>query len=76
MRRLSQEQIQARFEALIEAAEHLRQDWTDDPVERSEGNTIADWLEKEALKWLRPKVYVDRSETENSTDATGVPILL
>ncbi len=40
--------LHARIEAMTEAAEHLRQDWTNDPVEKMEGLKIADWLDKKA----------------------------
>jgi hypothetical protein len=49
---LTTKQIQARYEALSEASEHLRMDWTNSAVERSQGLLMADWLKVEALKWL------------------------
>lgn len=49
---LTTKQMEARYEALIEAAEHLQMDWTNSAVERSEGLLMADWLREQALKWL------------------------
>lgn len=55
MSRLTDKQLQARYEAYLEASGHLRLDWTEDETERVEGNKVADMLERQALKWLRRK---------------------
>ena len=52
MKRLTNAQLEARFEALTEAAGHLRLDWTDDKLEWEEGKKIAAWLDREAEKCL------------------------
>ena len=49
---LTTKQLEARYEALVEAAEHLQMDWTNSAVERSEGLLMADWLREQALKLL------------------------
>ena len=49
--RITPEALLARAEALAECAEHLRQAWTDDPLERAEGAKISDRLESEAEMW-------------------------
>jgi len=49
--KITPEALQARAAALAECAEHLRQDWTDDPLERAEGAKISDRLESEAEMW-------------------------
>jgi hypothetical protein len=41
----------------------------------TEQDTYADAYET-GLNWIGPEAYIDRSETENSTDATGSPMLL
>lgn len=52
-KKLTERQMVARYEALTEAAMHLElMDWTDEPSERVEGAVMADWLKREALKWL------------------------
>lgn len=51
-KRLTVAQMEARFQALDEASEHLRMNWTDDPVEAIEGEVMADWLRAQALSWL------------------------
>lgn len=50
--KLTAKQMDARYEALSEAAEHLLMDWTDEPTEHAEGLVMSDWLKKEAGKWL------------------------
>lgn len=52
-KKLTERQMVARYEALTEAAMHLELDWTDVPSEREEGIVIADWLKREAQKWLK-----------------------
>lgn len=52
-RRLSAEECEARYEALGEAADHLRLTWTHDPVEIEQGLEMADWLDGQAEAWLR-----------------------
>lgn len=47
-RPLTSEQREARIIALEEAADHLDQSWTDDPVEREQGNVIAQQLRRRA----------------------------
>ncbi|PSL90789.1 hypothetical protein [Pseudomonas sp. R9.37] len=49
---LTTEQMEARYEALREASQHLQMDWTNSAIERSEGLLMADWLSEQALKWL------------------------
>lgn len=52
-KKLTERQMVARYEALTEAAMHLElMDWTDVPSEREEGAVMADWLKREAQKWL------------------------
>lgn len=52
-KKLTEQQMVARYEALTEAAMHLELvDWTDVPSERVEGIVIADRLKREAQKWL------------------------
>lgn len=52
-KKLTKRQMIARYEALTEAAMHLELvDWTDVPSEREEGVVMADWLKREAQKWL------------------------
>lgn len=51
-KKLTVKQMDARYEALREASEHLRMDWSDKAVECAEGLVMADWLKQEALKWL------------------------
>lgn len=52
-KKLTTKQMVARYEALTEAAMHLELvDWTDIPSEREEGVVMADWLKREAQKWL------------------------
>ena len=48
MNRLTPEQCEARYEALAEAAEHLRMTWTDCDLEIEEGLRIAEWLDRKA----------------------------
>jgi len=50
--KLTHAQCLARFQALDEAAEHLDREWTDDPLERSEGYKMRDWIKAEAKRWL------------------------
>jgi hypothetical protein len=45
-------QMDARYEALEEASQHLRMNWTDVQTEINEGMVMADWLHAQALKWL------------------------
>jgi hypothetical protein len=51
-KKVTAQQMEARYEALREASEHLRMGWTDNAVEHSEGLVMADWLGEQALKWL------------------------
>lgn len=58
--RLTFERCTARAEALEECADHLEQNWTDDPIERQEGQHIernlratADWYRTKAAKLKR-----------------------
>lgn len=51
-KRLTVAQMEARFQALDEASEHLRMNWTDNPLEAVEGEVMADWLRTQALSWL------------------------
>lgn len=51
--KLTGEHCRARYEALLEAAGHLRLTWTEDPLEYRQGLKMADWLEKRADGWLR-----------------------
>lgn len=64
MNRLTPEQCEARYEALAEAAEHLRMTWTDCEIEIEEGLRIAEWLDRKADYWLHQAV--DRDMTEKS----------
>jgi len=50
--KLTIRQMEARYEALSEASEHLRMDWSDSAIEHAEGLVMADWLKDQALKWL------------------------
>lgn len=62
--KLSVKQMDGRYEALAEASQHLKLlDWTDVPSERQEGLMMAEWLQKEAVKWLR-KANVAREAQE------------
>lgn len=58
--KLTIKQLDARYEALAEASEHLRHDWTSSPTEHAEGLVMAEWLRREAGKWLI------RAETERA----------
>jgi hypothetical protein len=51
-KRLTAAQMEARYEALAEASEHLRMNWTDKPIEAAEGEIMADWLQAQAVNWL------------------------
>ncbi|MCE1119085.1 hypothetical protein [Pseudomonas sp. NMI795_08] len=51
-KRLTPKQMEARYEALAEASEHLRMDWTESATEREQGNAMADWLMTQARAWL------------------------
>ncbi|RMV90773.1 hypothetical protein [Pseudomonas coronafaciens] len=51
-KRLTVEQMDARYEALAEASEHLCMNWTDKPIEAVEGEIMADWLHAQAVNWL------------------------
>ncbi|WP_147464747.1 hypothetical protein [Pseudomonas cannabina] len=51
-KKLSPAQMEARYEALAEASEHLRMNWTDVPIEAVEGEIMAEWLHTQALNWL------------------------
>jgi|GEM_PF-2488661 len=52
-KKLTAKQMDARYEALAEAAEHLLLlDWTDKPIERTEGVAMAEWLKNQAGNWL------------------------
>lgn len=65
-KRLTAKQLHARYEALSEAAQHLRMDWTDDPTESAQGEEMANWLDKQSLKWLERSInaqdYVESEE--------------
>lgn len=71
--RITPEALLARAEALAECAEHLRQDWTDNPLERAEGAKIAERLDSEAAMWRSraqrfsrgPDVMATSSKTES-----------
>ncbi|HAL2109913.1 TPA: hypothetical protein H5X26_004992 [Escherichia coli] len=51
-KKLTAKQMEARYEALTEAAEHLLMDWTDNTIEHAEGLVMSDWLKEQARKWL------------------------
>ncbi|MDZ5605196.1 hypothetical protein SJI00_20705 [Pseudomonas sp. RP23018S] len=51
-KRLTVAQMEARYEALFEASEHLRMNWTNKPLEAVEGEVMADWLKAQAVNWL------------------------
>lgn len=51
-KRLTIAQMEARYQALDEASEHLRMNWTDNALEAVEGEVMADWLRAQALSWL------------------------
>lgn len=54
VKNLTKEQWEARAEAYQEAATHLDQSWTDDPVERAQGDKVAVRLRDIAMKcWER-----------------------
>ncbi|NWA11972.1 hypothetical protein [Pseudomonas gingeri] len=55
-KKLTAKQMEARYEALNEAAEHLLMDWTDRPTEHSEGLVMSDWLKAQARKWLERSI--------------------
>lgn len=59
-KKLTAKQMEARYEALSEASEHLRMDWTNSAVESLEGLVMADWLKEQALKWLAKSVDARR----------------
>lgn len=59
-RSLTSAQCKARYEALAEAAEHLRVNWSVDPVELREGHEMSHWLDKKADAWLQE---AERRET-------------
>jgi len=50
---LSKEHARARGFAYLEAAEHLMQMWTDDPIERLWGYRLSERLRTRALFWFR-----------------------
>lgn len=54
---LTPAQMDARYEALSEASEHLRMNWTNVSLEATEGEIMADWLKNQALKWLAKAQY-------------------
>lgn len=47
-KRMTKEQWAARAEALEEAAGHLELDWTEDPIEREQGDIVTAMLRKMA----------------------------
>lgn len=51
-KRLTAAQMEARYEALVEASEHLRMNWTNKPLEAVEGEVMANWLQTQAVSWL------------------------
>lgn len=51
-KRLTAAQMEARYEALVEASEHLRMNWTNKPLEAVEGEVMANWLHTQAVNWL------------------------
>lgn len=52
-KRLTVAEMEARYQALDEASEHLRMEWSDNETEAVQGIVMADWLHEQALKWLR-----------------------
>lgn len=50
--KMSSAVLYARSEAILEASEHLMQDWTEETEERNQGNLISAKLRLEADKWL------------------------
>lgn len=48
-KKLTSKQMEARYEALNEASEHLHLDWTSSALESSEGLVMADWLKEQAF---------------------------
>jgi hypothetical protein len=44
---------EARAEAYNEAAGHLEQTWTDDPIEREEGLKLAKRFYRQSIYWTR-----------------------
>jgi hypothetical protein len=61
-KKLTAKQMEARYEALNEAAEHLLMDWTDQPTEHSEGQVMSDWLKMQARKWLERAMAARENE--------------
>lgn len=51
-KRLTVAEMEARYQALDEASEHLRMEWTDNETEAVQGFVMADWLQEQARKWL------------------------
>ncbi|WP_426237389.1 hypothetical protein [Pseudomonas sp. TWP3-2] len=51
-KKLTAKQMEGRYEALNEAAEHLLMDWTNVPSELAEGRVMSEWLKRQAEKWL------------------------
>lgn len=65
--KLTVQQMDARYEALAEAAEHLLVlDWTDKQIERVEGVAMAEWLKKQADKWLARAQEAREAESEKN----------
>lgn len=64
--KLTAAQMSARYEALLEASEHLRMTWTDNNLEFSEGLVMSEWLASQANKWL------DKS-LASGTEANATP---
>lgn len=63
-KRLTVAQLMARYEALSEASEHLRMEWTDNPVEAQQGEIMADLLRDMSLKWLEKAELAQASCSE------------
>lgn len=62
--RLSAAEWRARAEAYSEAAEHLGQNWTDDPTERRQGEVVAARLRTNQEACLRMAEARERRDTK------------
>ncbi|POA45587.1 hypothetical protein C1893_23310 [Pseudomonas sp. MPR-ANC1] len=65
-KKLTVKQMEGRYEALNEAAEHLLMDWTNVPSEFTEGRVVSDKLKKEAAKWLARAEAAREAESEEN----------
>lgn len=65
-KKLTARQMDGRYEALSEAAEHLLMDWTNVPSEFAEGRVMSEWLKKEARKWLARADEARKAESEET----------